>query len=470
MNNALPPPLPDEGVTDPPPTGPGTTRRALIAVLVILVSVAMAMGRAVADKAGGTDGLGGSGTARLEAELGARYLVGMKALLGSTLVGSGQSEASWLAPFETAAHSPRQKLELEILRREVLGAVGTATTAPIPEAATAEQRRDWETWRAIQGGDASAPGVSDADRKRFEERLGWIAKLALSQLEGESGPLRMAVMAEAQRTFLGSLALMVAAGGALLMGCGLAVWALTRFASGKEVWRFALADRPLVAATGGSVWLETFAVYLGFMVLGGLAADVLPAGWAPWPQAAAFLGAAVFGAYWPSVRGVSKAGRRAGFGWHRGRGVWREIGAGLVGYCAGLPIVALGIVLTMALTIATKADASHPLNHLTGVSPLALVFLGLLAAVWAPVVEETFFRGAFYAAWRQRCGRWVSAFLGGILFAAVHPQGWSAIPALGAVGMVLALLREWRGSLIAPMTAHALNNGTLFITMLVVMR
>jgi membrane protease YdiL (CAAX protease family) len=29
------------------------------------------------------------------------------------------------------------------------------------------------------------------------------------------------------------------------------------------------------------------------------------------------------------------------------------------------------------------------------------------------------------------------------------------------MGLVLALLREWRGSLIAPMTMHALHNGTI---------
>jgi membrane protease YdiL (CAAX protease family) len=34
----------------------------------------------------------------------------------------------------------------------------------------------------------------------------------------------------------------------------------------------------------------------------------------------------------------------------------------------------------------------------------------------------------------------------------------------------MALLREWRGSVIASMTAHALNNGTLFAVMVVVMR
>ena len=64
----------------------------------------------------------------------------------------------------------------------------------------------------------------------------------------------------------------------------------------------------------------------------------------------------------------------------------------------------------------------------------------------------------------------MSALGTGVIFAAVHPQGWTAIPALGAIGFVLALIREWRGGLLASMAAHALNNGTLLTLMLLVMR
>jgi membrane protease YdiL (CAAX protease family) len=48
-----------------------------------------------------------------------------------------------------------------------------------------------------------------------------------------------------------------------------------------------------------------------------------------------------------------------------------------------------------------------------------------------------------------------------LIFAALHPQGFLAIPALASIGMGFSLLREWRDSLIAPMVAHAINNGIL---------
>ena len=46
----------------------------------------------------------------------------------------------------------------------------------------------------------------------------------------------------------------------------------------------------------------------------------------------------------------------------------------------------------------------------------------------------------------------------------------AAIPVLLLASVfIFALMREWRGSLIAPMTAHALHNGTLLTLLLLVL-
>ena len=454
----------------------GSVVAGWVAAVVIGVSVVLAMGRVVMDKsemARAEAAAGGTRVSRMEAEMGARYLVGMNEIVGPVLVAGGESKERWLWTVAEAAQYSRQRVSLAILRWEILGDEAVAADFPVVMA-DEDDRRDWETLavirRAAAEGGVGVGELSDDDRARFRERFGWVGRLALSRGWPEGEPSRRVVLGEARRTFLGSVMLGCGVLGAFVVGSGLALWALVRRATGRWVWRFHEWDRGQVSARGGSVWLETFAVYLGVMVVGGLVADGLPLGWAPWPQAAAFAGAAVLGAVWPRWRGVTWSEWMVALGWRRGRGVMREIGAGLLGYCAGLPIIAVGVGLTRALTLVTRADATHPLNHLTGVSAPALAFLGFLAAVWAPVVEETFFRGAFYSAWRQRTGRWVAGVGTGVIFAAVHPQGWTAIPALGAVGLVMALLREWRGSVIASMTAHALNNGTLFAVMVVVMR
>jgi len=56
--------------------------------------------------------------------------------------------------------------------------------------------------------------------------------------------------------------------------------------------------------------------------------------------------------------------------------------------------------------------------------------------------------------------------LGAFIFAVIHPQGWAGVPAIMTLAIAFSTLRLWRRSLIAPMTAHALNNGSISLLML----
>jgi membrane protease YdiL (CAAX protease family) len=67
---------------------------------------------------------------------------------------------------------------------------------------------------------------------------------------------------------------------------------------------------------------------------------------------------------------------------------------------------------------------------------------------------------------RELFGRWgwlvsliLSLLTSSFLFAVIHPQGALGVPLLTAVAIVLALLREWRASLIAPIVTHMIVNG-----------
>jgi membrane protease YdiL (CAAX protease family) len=71
------------------------------------------------------------------------------------------------------------------------------------------------------------------------------------------------------------------------------------------------------------------------------------------------------------------------------------------------------------------------------------------------------FRGMFLRHLTARFPRWVSVIVVSIIFAAIHPQGWTVLPALGSIGAVLAMIRLQRDSLVASMTAHAMNNSLL---------
>lgn len=56
------------------------------------------------------------------------------------------------------------------------------------------------------------------------------------------------------------------------------------------------------------------------------------------------------------------------------------------------------------------------------------------------------------------------------LFGAGHPYSLAGILSVGAGGLVLGGLREWRGSLIAPMTTHFLLNAFIVGFELIVLR
>jgi len=134
-----------------------------------------------------------------------------------------------------------------------------------------------------------------------------------------------------------------------------------------------------------------------------------------------------------------------------------------VGYLAGLPLLALALVPVLILSRFAGSVPSHPIVEEISGNPLTIALILALGCLWAPVVEETFFRGMLFGHLRRRRHWAVSAALTGLVFAAIHPQGWMAVPLLGTIGFTLGAIREWRGSIIAPMTAHALNNGAVLL-------
>jgi membrane protease YdiL (CAAX protease family) len=174
------------------------------------------------------------------------------------------------------------------------------------------------------------------------------------------------------------------------------------------------------------------------------------------------------GAAWPLLRGQSWGQWRATTGVHGGRGFFREVGAGIVGYFAGFPVFLAGALLTALLVHISGSDASHPVTEeLTRGWPMWVVVL-LLASAWAPLTEEIMFRGMLFAHLRERFPWWISALVMGFIFAIIHPQGWAALPALGSLAVVFAGIREWRGSIIGCITAHAMHNTvTLIIATLI---
>ena len=88
--------------------------------------------------------------------------------------------------------------------------------------------------------------------------------------------------------------------------------------------------------------------------------------------------------------------------------------------------------------------------------------VGLTTIIFAPLVEETFFRGFLFQAFRGRWGLVLAALLSGAFFGVVH-----VIPALylpfGLIGIYFALSYVYTDSLWVPISAHFLFNGLSFV-------
>jgi len=97
-------------------------------------------------------------------------------------------------------------------------------------------------------------------------------------------------------------------------------------------------------------------------------------------------------------------------------------------------------------------------------STLALIGVGFLVTVVAPVAEEFFFRGYYFTALRSWRGPWLAAVLTGLTFGAIHlgsaPVGYT-VP-LAVFGFALCLLYWRTGSLYPCIVLHALNNSLAF--------
>ncbi len=303
--------------------------------------------------------------------------------------------------------------------------------------------------------------LSEHQKELLVERHQWFGKVAVSHGLPATDPRRQAAMAPAGMALMIGGVAFIAGAGLLVTGIVLTIVAIVLAAQGRIRLTY---QRATIAQSGPFV--EAFALYLAGMLGFSLLLARFVATNGLWVEFLLFALLPLTLVYLRG-RGIGWGEMMHGLGWHRGRGFFREVMAGVIGYTAGLPLLALGFVITAILMKVTGNSATHPIVNQPINGPVDVVQLMLLACVMAPVIEETMFRGALFGHLRARLPWWVSAPIVSLVFAAIHPQGWVAIPLLGSIAMVLAGLREWRGSIIASMTGHALNNGVAVLMLVV---
>lgn len=358
---------------------------------------------------------------------------------------------------------------------------------------------DIATLRRVYGAPGlpeDAPTVnSDAAKAGLIERHGFFGRLALEHGDKQSKTREAAAndgLALMLIFTLAGLGVTVAA----LVGVVLLIFAAASF---KQLFTFRGFTRPaapsewpndpvhgehrrIPLATPGSVWLETFTIFVaGFLALKllGEGMHLLGGKGAMWPVWFSLIGQwLLMGAIvWPVARGMSWQRWKNEIGWHSGRGVFKEIGVGLGAYLAGIPLYIAWAICVVVVWFAVRflmGDKGAPTagNKLTdiveGGSPLMLACVFLLATVWAPITEESIFRGALYRHLRRRLPLILAALVSASLFAVLHGYLIAQLFMVGSLGVWFALMREWRGSLIPSVTAHAVHNAAVLSLLLLI--
>lgn len=333
----------------------------------------------------------------------------------------------------------------------------------------------------MQAYSSKATDLPDATRQELIARNGWIGKVAMTTGQAVDSAERKELLGGGAQL----LALFVIAGVLILVG---GILGLVLFIVGIVKVSGGNIERRLIRpAPGGSVYLETLAIFfLAFvgvkLVVGAIAVASKLSDEEAQNLALGTQWILVLVPFWPLLRGVSFRQLRQDIGWTTGQGVFKEIGAGIVGYLAGIPIFLFFVVISLVLTIVrAKVRASggevldpgppeNPIFDLASSKGMGLVLLFTLATIWAPIVEEAVFRGCLYRFLRTWLWIPVGALVSAMVFGLVHGYDWVMLGPVIGLGFNFALLREWRGSLIAPMTAHCMHNAMSLVFVISILR
>ncbi|MCH2182960.1 MAG: CPBP family intramembrane metalloprotease [Mariniblastus sp.] len=336
-----------------------------------------------------------------------------------------------------------------------------------------------ELLEAYDSGNFDSSIIPKEDRDFLSSKLGWCGELVLVPSGTPHKTMRRDILDSALR-------LLFVLVGVVLFGIGLLLTGLVSLAvifyltvTGK------LASRMHNEPQRGSIYLQTFAIWMALFVvlqlLSGLAAEFItdPVLVQLLMPVAFFLSLIVLA--WPVVRGISFAEVREDIGLKWGNPL-KEIVVGALTYTALLPFLLCAAVVSIILAglLSMMQSMSQPTNEFAGgtqgghpiqediasgdITTWLIVFV--TACIAAPIIEETMFRGVFYRHLRDATNRWhrywsvaFAALVNSLIFAAIHPQGIIGIPLLTTLAIGFSLTRQWRGSLIAPMVMHAINNG-----------
>jgi uncharacterized protein len=230
-------------------------------------------------------------------------------------------------------------------------------------------------------------------------------------------------------------------------------------AAATTPWPAWTAPVGFIAGFGAALVGASLIAVLGVAISGGKLDDPPPAAVI---AATVFQDLALVGTAVVLVR-VTSARSPWHFGLRPAR-LWSALGWMVCAYLSFLVLTAAWLSFLKAVGVNVDSDSDLPKELGADESTLALVVVGVLVTVVAPIAEETFFRGFFFTALRNWKGVPLAAAITGMVFGAIH-AGSAPAPFLVPLAMfgVLLCLLYWRtGSLLPCIVLHAINNSVAF--------
>jgi membrane protease YdiL (CAAX protease family) len=149
-------------------------------------------------------------------------------------------------------------------------------------------------------------------------------------------------------------------------------------------------------------------------------------------------------------------------GWHRILGV--GLVSAIVVFPVNLGMMQLSQLLMESLSLQAVAQQAVETLRTSTTLPERIV-LGVTAIALAPLVEEMVFRGVLYPSLKQAGYPQLALWLTALIFAATHSNLLTFLP-LTLFAIVLTLLYERTGSLLAPMVTHGCFNLANYVWIL----
>jgi len=141
----------------------------------------------------------------------------------------------------------------------------------------------------------------------------------------------------------------------------------------------------------------------------------------------------------------------------------RNVGYGIMGYLATIPVLILALLSIVWVSAAFKyKPPMQPVVEIFLVEKqkMFVTYLTIFVTIFGPIVEEIFFRGFMYPAAKKKWGFKVALLLTSGLFALLHANLAGFLPIM-ILGMLLCYLFERTGTLVASCTVHILHNTAM---------